>query len=219
MRRLFVFRPDCGASRTVERAHRLGLSVTAVPLFTVEPVEWSAPDPHDFDGILLTSANALKMGGTQLEHLRGLPVHTVGETTAVAAEVEGFGVASRGKGGVDDLLGGLAAGMRLLHLCGEDRRTPEAPRQEISAVTVYKTRPLTPASLEELSGQVAAVHSRRAAERLAQLVDERQRATIRVAAISEAAARAVGPGWEQIEVAALPNDSALLALGARLCET
>jgi uroporphyrinogen-III synthase len=36
-------------------------------------------------------------------------------------------------------------------------------------------------------------------------------------AISDAAAEAAGRGWEAVEVADQPNDEALLALAARLC--
>src|SRR4029079_7250326 len=94
MRRLFVLRPEPASHRTLERARALGLEATAIPLFELEAVEWSAPDPSKYDGILLTSANAVNMSGGRLETLRRLPVHAVGETTAVAAEVAGFGVAS-----------------------------------------------------------------------------------------------------------------------------
>ena len=104
MRRLFVFRPQPAAHRTVERAQKLGLDAVAIPLFDLEAVEWSAPDPAQFDAILLTSANAVNMGGGQLERLRALPVHAVGEATAAAAEDAGFGVASVGRSGVDELL-------------------------------------------------------------------------------------------------------------------
>ena len=49
MRRLFVFRPQPAAHRTVERAQKLGLDAVAIPLFDLEAVEWSAPDPAQFD--------------------------------------------------------------------------------------------------------------------------------------------------------------------------
>jgi uroporphyrinogen-III synthase len=118
MRRLFVLRPEPAAHRTVERALELGLEATSIPLFELEMVDWSPPDPGQFDAILLTSANAVNMGGPQLEQLRTLPVHAVGDATAVAAEVAGFGVANIGTGGVEDLLDSIGPGARLLHLCG-----------------------------------------------------------------------------------------------------
>ena len=220
MRRLFVFRPQPAAHRTVERAQKLGLDAVAIPLFDLEAVEWSAPDPAQFDAILLTSANAVNMGGGQLERLRALPVHAVGEATAAAAEVAGFGVASVGRGGVDELLEEIEADARLIHLCGEDRRAPDRPKQEISSVAVYRARRVdAPQGIERLSGQVAAIHSRRAGKRLAELIPVEARTDVRIAAISRAAAEAAGAGWADLRVASTPTDSALLALAFGLCET
>lgn len=220
MRRLFVLRPEPAAHRTIERALELGLDAIAAPIFKLEAVEWSAPRPDEFDGLLLTSANAVNMGGHELERLRNLPVHAVGEATAVAAEVAGFGVASVGKAGVDELLGSIEPGTRLLHLCGEDRRAPDQPRQLIHYLTVYRARAIAPpGNLEDLRDQVAALHSPRAGTRLAELIDEQTRTTIRVAAISQGAADAAGPGWADVQVASEPTDSALLALARSLCDT
>lgn len=220
MRRLFVLRPEPAAHRTVERAQALGLEAISVPLFQLEAIEWPLPDPAQFDGILLTSANAVNMGGRQLERLRRLPVHAVGEATAVAAEVAGFGLASVGKGGVEDLLESIEPDARLIHLCGEDRRPPEQPRQAISCVTVYRARVVDePANLQTLLGQVAMIHSPRAAKRLAELLPEGARKSVRIAAISKAAADAAGSGWADVQIANAPTDSALLALARGLCET
>ena len=192
----------------------------AIPLFDLEAVEWSAPDPAQFDAILLTSANAVNMGGGQLERLRALPVHAVGEATAAAAEVAGFGVASVGRGGVDELLEEIEADARLIHLCGEDRRAPDRPKQEISSVAVYRARRVdAPQGIERLSGQVAAIHSPRAGKRLAELIPVEARTDVRIAAISRAAAEAAGAGWADLRVASTPTDSALLALAFGLCET
>ena len=58
-------------------------------------------------------------------------------------------------------------------------------------------------------------HSPRAARRLAELVDDK--ASVAIAAISREAAVAAGEGWAAVEVAAAPNDDALLALTERLC--
>lgn len=218
MRRLFVFRPEPGLGQTVERARAMGLDVASIPLFAVEPVEWNPPDPATFDALLLTSASAVVSAGEQMERLRGLPVYAVGEATALAAEVAGFGVAVTGSAGIDQLLESVPSETRLLHLCGEHRREPGAA-QPITRVTVYRAREVpTAAGLHELRGQVAAVHSPRAGRRLADLVPEGDRGAVRIAAISEAAAEAVGAGWESVEAAPEPTDSALLALAARLCD-
>ena len=85
MRRVIVLRPEPGASETVARARELGLDAVAIPLFEVEAVEWTAPEAGGFDGLLLTSANAIRHGGDQLQSLRGLPVYAVGKATSEAA--------------------------------------------------------------------------------------------------------------------------------------
>lgn len=218
MRRVIVLRPEPGASATVTRGRALGLEAVAIPLFEVEPIAWDAPDPGAFDALLLTSVNAVRHGGSTLEALRALPVHAVGAATAQAARDAGFTIASSGGGGVDELLDTLEPGIRLLHLSGEDRRAPAHPRQPITAIAVYRSRAIDPSpDLARAIGSVVLVHSPRAGERLAQLIGERE--SIAIAAISGAAADAVGKGWGEIQVATEPNGHALLALAARLCNT
>ena len=213
MRPVLVLRPEPGASATVERARRLGLHAIAVPLFEVEPVEWSAPDASQFDGLLLTSANAVRHGSEGLKVLRDLQVYAVGEATARAAREAGSDVASVGDGGVDRLLEAIAPDLRLLHLCGQDSTQVDA-RQRITQLIVYRSRELSePGEIPD--DCVALVHSPRAGRRLAELVEERGR--IAVAAISPQAAEAVGSGWESVHAVDAPTDDALLALAARLC--
>ena len=220
MRRLFVFRPEPASRQTMRLAEDLGLDAVSLPLFDLEPMEWTPPDAAAFDGILLTSANTVRMAGEELNRFRSLPVHAVGEGTAVAAEVAGLGVATVGKGGIDRLLGSIDPDARLLHLCGEDRRESSVAGRSITAVAVYRAKEKPEVSgLEALEGQVAVLHSPRAARRLAELVPPEARSTVRIAAISEATAEAAGTGWQEVRVATLPNDTELLALAARLCET
>ena len=197
----------------------MGLDVVSVPLFALERVDWSAPDPDRFDAILLTSANAVNLAGEQLRKMRQLPVHAVGEATAVAARVAGLGIATVGNGGVDDLLATVEPNARLVHLCGEDRRMPSAPAQAISALTVYRAVSVHDCDVGGLRDQVAVLHSPRAAQRLRELVDDTTRSTIRIAAISTPTAEAAGDGWAEVRTAASPTDSELLALAVRLCET
>ncbi|HVM23188.1 MAG TPA: uroporphyrinogen-III synthase [Sphingomicrobium sp.] len=215
MRPIVVLRPEPGASATAERARRLGLDVRCVPLFDVESIPWEAPEPGRFDGLLLTSANAVRRGGEALQRLRGLKVYAVGEATAAEARAAGFDVASSGEAGVDRLLGSLEPELRLLHLAGEDRTPTGAPAQDITAIAIYRAKPVEAPDLGELDGAVVLVHSPRAGRRMAELARTRGRTAI--AAISSAAAEAAGDGWETVEAAERPTDEALLALAARLC--
>jgi uroporphyrinogen-III synthase len=215
MRRILVLRPEPGASETIGRAREAGLEALAVPLFEIEPIEWTAPEASRFDALLLTSANAFRHGGEQLQLVRGLPVYAVGEATAHAARERGFDIAAVGDAGVDRLLGSIETDIRLLHLCGEDRKAPDGAAQDITAIPVYRAREVEQPELSKAQGCVALVHSSRAGKRFSELATERD--TITVAAISAAAAEAAGAGWEAIESANEPTDDGLLALAARLC--
>ena len=215
MTRLLVLRPEPGASATVDRARAAGLDATSVPLFEIEPVEWDAPEAGSFDGLLLTSANAIRVGGERLKELRGLKTYAVGAATAEEAREAGFDIAATGDSGVDRLLGSIDADLKLLHLCGADRREPLEARQKITPVAVYRAAPVQSPDLSKASGSVALIHSPRAARRFAELISDRS--SITIAAISPAAAAAVGDGWKSVDVADQPSDEALLALAARLC--
>ncbi|HJU77066.1 MAG TPA: uroporphyrinogen-III synthase [Sphingomicrobium sp.] len=219
MRRVLVLRPEPGATATLRRARERGLDAHAVPLFEVEPVEWTVPDPKDFDALLLTSANAVRNGGPGLQALRELPVHAVGEATARVAREAGFDVATVGDWDVNRLLGSIRANLSLLHLCGEHRTVPDRARQPITAVPVYRSRAREGVDIGAAAGSLVLIHSSRAGARFAELVDGQafDRRTIIIAAISRAAAEAAGSGWGAIETAASPHDDALLALAERLC--
>jgi len=221
MRPLVILRPEPGASQTAEQAQRLGLTPMVMPLFAIEAQPWTAPVEDAFDGLLITSANAVRFGGPELQKLEGLPVYAVGEATADTAREAGFAVEKVGSGGVNSLLSQIAPQSRLLHLCGVHRRVPKNAVQQIEPIVVYCSveRDL-PGNLKQFEGAVVAVHSPRAGERLDGLYLEESvdRSATTVVAISEDAARPAGQGWQQVEVASEPNDAALLALAARLCQ-
>lgn len=213
MARVLVLRPEPGATATVERARAMALDVVAVPLFVVEPLAWKAPEAAGFDGVLLTSANALRHGGEGLQSLRGLKAYAVGESTAQAARAAGFDVAATGDADVLRLLGSMEPDLRLVHPCGADRRSTDAARQAITPIPVYRAKPVDDVHIP--AAEVALIHSPRAGARLAEVAHHKSGMTI--IAISLAAAEASGAGWRALEVAEQPTDEALLALAARLC--
>jgi len=220
MRPLVILRPEPGASATAQEARRCGLDPRVMPLFEVRALEWDAPDSAPFDALLFTSANAIRHGGAGLDALRHLPAHCVGEATARAAREAGFNVSSVGPGRVDSLLESLPADLRMLHLCGLDRREPKSPRQAIHAVPVYRAEERSaPKDFADIHNSVVAVHSPRAGTALSAMVDRfgLSRAIISIAAISPEAAKAAGNGWQAVEAADEPTDAALLAIASRLC--
>lgn len=221
MKRLFICRPEPGAAASVRAARALGLDAVAMPLFELRPLDWPAPDPAGFDALLVTSANAVRLGGPALERFRHLPLVAVGEATAAEARRAGWGDVRAGSAGAAQLLAGLPSALRLFHPRGLHSSALGETRQQIIAAVVYEAVALpSPSRLGELGGNVAALHSPRAAARLAELVDGAAlpRSTIGVAAISPAAARAAGGGWWRCAPAQPPTDEALLALAAMLCE-
>jgi uroporphyrinogen-III synthase len=213
VRRLLLLRPEPGLSASLERARALGLDVISCPLFRVEPLDWDAPDPANYDALLLTSANAVRRAGPKLAQLAKLPVLGVGEATAIAARDAGLKVETVGSGNVEDLLATIPTSLRLLHLAGEDYRQVDDAR--IDRRIVYRAGAVLDPELPSLDELVIAVHSPRAGTRLAELSDDRSSATI--AAISDTAAAACGEGWDEVSISAEPNDKSLLALAASLC--
>jgi len=216
MRQLLLVRPEPGLSASVARARQAGLDVIACPLFRIEPLEWELPNPNDYDGLLLTSANAVRYGGPKLGGLKILPVHAVGAATADAARAAGMTVETVGERDLADLLAKLPKETRLLHLAGDDHRETETGHR-VDRRIVYRSAAIERPGLPPIDGLVVAVHSPRAGAQLAELAEQRSRTAI--AAISVAAADATGLGWERVEVAERPNDSSLLALAASLCHT
>jgi uroporphyrinogen-III synthase len=217
MRRLTILRPEPGASASLALARELGIEADVLPLFKIEPIAWQVPDPAGFDGLLLTSANAVRFAGDGLLTLRGLEVYAVGDATADEARKAGFDIASSGSAGVERLLGSIEGGRKLLHLCGQDRTEVDETRHAITAVPVYRSVQLPrPDGIDSV--EVVAVHSPRAARRFAELFEEGDRSAVAVAAISEAAAGAVGGGWNAVVIAQKPDERCLLALAKELCD-
>lgn len=215
MRPVAVLRPEPGNAATCARIEARGWRPLALPLFAVRPLDWALPDLGDIDTLLLTSANTLRHAGPTLAALLSLPVVAVGEATAAAARAAGFRVALTGAGNAGDAVAQAEqeAPRRWLHLGGREHRLPPAMR----SIAVYASEPLT-VDPAPLAGTVALLHSPRAAARLAALAAPFTRPTIRVAAISPAAAMAAGSGWDALAIAARPTDAALLEAAAALVD-
>lgn len=217
---LLVLRPDPGNAATCARAEALGFRCLSAPIFEVQPIAWSLPDSV-IDAVMLTSANAVRHAGDNLAALIRLPAFAVGHATAEAAEAAGFADVRSAEGDAVALLALVeAAGpKRALHLVGREHVALDSDLVAIERRIVYGADPV--ATLPPIpDGAVALLHSARAAAHFATLLHDAgiARESIAVAAISGAAATAAGPGWRDLAVAAAPDDDALLAAAARLCE-
>lgn len=222
MTTLVVLRPEPGNTRTATALRALGLKVRQVPLFAVVPVDWTAPDPAAFDGLLLTSANAVRHGGTALAAFKRLPVVAVGGATAAAANEAGFAVAVTGG---EDARAVVAEARdrgfaRLLHLAGRERTPTE---DGVEAITVYASEavPVAADVARSFEDALVLVHSARAATRLVELLDGAgaDRSRIALVAISRAVGDAAGTGWADVAIAPEPSDSAVIAIAAASANT
>lgn len=215
-RPLLVLRPEPGNAATCARATAMRLEAIACPLFAVEARRWDAPEASGLDGVLLTSANAVRHAGAALKRYLRLPAYAVGAATAAAARETGFEQVIAGGRDVAALVASLPA-RSLLHLAGADRTAFEAGDVQIETCVVYESVVLPePPGLAAALGRhpVALLHSARAAERFAELAV--QRSHIALVAISAAVGQAAGDGWEQVAVSPEPRDEAMLALAAHI---
>ena len=223
MRALLVLRPEPGAAATTARAIAAGWHVIAAPLFTVVPIDWEAPEAAAHDALMLTSAQAVRQAGTALNLYRHLPVYAVGEATGVQAMEAGFADVRMGSADAALLVTLMVRdGIRHpLHLAGREHRILDAAPIPIERRIVYAADPVAdlPGAARAAIQQnaVALIHSQRAGAVFANLLTKARidPAEVRVAAISGAAG--AGP-WRTIRIAEQPDDSALLAAAARLCE-
>ncbi len=222
MRPLVILRPEPGASRTAEKAERMGLEVCLCPLFDARAVTWEAPPPDRFDALLLTSAQTARLAGPQLALYRTLPAYAVGQATAAAMREAGFDAVIAGETDGSAIAARIAAdGHRtVLHLGGVHGAPIHPGPLTIDRIAVYA---MIESDADELAGMAAAgavlmVHSPRAGRRLAALVPREKRSLACVVAISAAALAACGDGWADAQAVDLPADDRMLALARRLCE-
>lgn len=220
-----IIRPQPGCDATLSAARALGLAAHGFPLFELEPVAWSPPDPETVDALLIGSANALRHGGAALAAYHGKPAYAVGRATSEAARAAGLDVVASGKSGLQAVLDGVdPAHRRLLRLAGEARVALTPPRgTAITERVVYASRPRPmPPALADLLRKPAIVllHSGEAARHFAELCDLHHiaRSEIRLAAIGPRVALVAGEGWAEVAAAATPDDMALLALARQMCE-
>lgn len=214
---LLILRPEPGASATAERARAMGLHPIMCPLFLVAPRAWDAPDPAQFDSLILTSANAARHAGPALVNYAALPAFTVGDATAAAARDAGLTNIVITHGDAAALFAAVEKrGLsRPLHLAGEDFTPyPALPFTVVTRI-VYAAEPVE--IVLPVPPYVALLHSVRAAEHFAERTPDR--AAIAVVTISDQVAAAAGSGWRAIAVASEPRDMSMLALGRQLCES
>ncbi|MEP3051038.1 MAG: uroporphyrinogen-III synthase [Erythrobacter sp.] len=218
---IIAIRPEPGLSQTIAAGKEAGLTIAGLPLSVIEPVPWQLPDTASLDALLIGSANAIRLGGKQLEEVQHLPVYAVGQTTAKLAREAGFEIAAVGEGGLQDLTDRSdLANLHVLRLAGEERISLHPPiGMRISERIVYKVahQPLSEKGQVLLKdGGLVLLHSASAAANFAQ---ECERVgldcrLISLAALGPRILAAAGSGWGQTHAANRPTTRELLALAA-----
>ena len=160
--RVWVARPEPGASRTGAALAARGHAPLVAPVLALRPTGAVPPD-GPFDALLLTSANAIP-ALRDSETLRRLPVFAVGSRTAALATAAGLGPVREGPGDAAGLAALVAAalptGARLIHATGtEGKPEPAASLAaagfSIAAFAVYSAEAL-PALPDSAKGALAA---------------------------------------------------------------
>ena len=223
---LLVVRPEPGNAATLAAAKAMGLSAHGEPLFEIVPLAWKPPLATTFDAVLIGSANVMRHGGEAVKRYAALPAYVVGQATAEAARQTGFAVAAVGSGGLQGLVAQLVHDRRrlVLRLAGAEHiplTTP--PETAVETVVVYQARPLLlrAAGAAMLRGCVVVMlHSAAAARHLAAECERLAlpHEVIALACLGTRVAAAAGGGWAFVASAERPDDTALLALAARMCQ-
>jgi uroporphyrinogen-III synthase len=224
---ILIVRPEPGAGETAARAAALGLEAVVAPIFTIRPLPWEPPHPGYAQAVMLTSSSAARVAGPGLAAVMDLPCYAVGERTAIEARNAGFRDVKTGDGDGAQLMALMVRDgvTSAFHLCGREHKGLGHKLLLLTRRIVYAADALDrlpdSAAAALAAGALALLHSPRAARQFAALTDDAglSRATIRIAAISKAAAEAAGGGWRKKAVSRAPRDEALLELAAELCKT
>ena len=227
--RILVTRSEPGASETAQRLRAAGFTPIIEPLFAIAPIDATIPA---FDALAFTSANGARQFA-RLSPRRDAPVFCVGARTAQAARDMGFADVVSAGGDVDALadliVRRLAPGARLLHAGNVESRGNLAGRLSALGhisrfVAIFEAVPVAspgPCLSAVLAGNVridaVMIHSPRAAAILAGFVESfGGRGRLPVVAISDAAAAALNGHAAKVEIAATPDEAALVSALARL---
>jgi uroporphyrinogen-III synthase len=228
--RVLVTRPQPDAARTATRLSALGHEAIIDPLLQFEALEIRKFPAGPFAAVVATSANAMRAATSgALEPFRNAPFYAVGSHTAAAARDAGFEKVTDCHGDAAALAAmiarEIAAPALILHLAGEERAQDLgqllAPHGiEVEVLELYRMQPAerlgTSAALIG-SGLDAVLHfSPRSAATFVALAEREGLATVaqklRHLCLSQAVADALAPLGVRPEIAARPNEAALLAL-------
>jgi uroporphyrinogen-III synthase len=221
--RVLVTRPADDSARTAEALRAAGHEPLVVPLFEIQPLAHAMPQP--VDAFIATSANALRQAQLTPENCT-VPVYTVGDATAAAAKVAGFGVIHSARGDSTDLAallkGELKPGAHIAYLAGiprqDDALQALSGQFRLSTLETYRTIAVetVPEGISAglASGQIDAIlhFSPRSAQIFADLIDKAElfAKADRVVHVFISQAADI-PRFARRKIASRPNLAAMIA--------
>lgn len=233
--RLLVTRPIDDAEPLAERLQAMGHTILLAPVLEIHVLP-GIPLPLDgVQAVLATSANGVRAFALASKR-RDLPLFAVGPATAREARAAAFVTVEQGGGDAPSLAARIAGrlspgGGALLHAAGNVVRGDfqtilEAHGFQVRRVVLYRAEPV--ARLDEGAAQAIGaggldgvlLHSPRSAREFVRLVVQarlsRACAELTAYCLSPEVAKACAAvAWRAVQVAARPDQEALLALLAR----
>ena len=239
---ILVTRPRPDNDTTLATLRDRGFEALSAPLLRFEPLPFHDDADAEYDGVILTSANALRSLDLTASRLLPLPLFAVGAHTADAARAAGFDRVIVAKGdavSLRDLVlarvkaGELTASATLLYLAGADLSRDLASELgarglDVVTHTTYRMVPVAAlpreASEAFMANRISAVlhYSRRSAQAFLETIRadgiEISALAVPQCCISAAVAAVLhDAGATKVVVAARPDETALLeALGRAL---
>lgn len=145
--KLILLRPSQGAQQSAIIARQMGFDPIIAPASQIAPLPWDAPPAQNFDAIMITSANALRMAHLSkpeiIAQYKHLPLFAVGKATAKLAQDMGFTIAAMGQGGAKALWPHIIShgAKNILRLVGRDYVAVDND-VNICTIMVYEARAL-----------------------------------------------------------------------------
>jgi uroporphyrinogen-III synthase len=231
--RLLVTRPEPDGERTAQVLRAQGHEVMLAPMLRIEAIPNAGFGAGPWGAVLMTSANGPRVMAKhpRLKELLGLPVLTVGRSSAEAARAAGFTNVESADGDGEDLVRLVAVrfvGVEkpLLYPAGEDRARNlfgDLAKYGIAVETAVVYRAAKAARLSpevqtalQAGGVDGVIHfSQRSVEtylECTQSFHQAALAPVHFCLSGRAASPLLSAGAQQIIVSPTPEESALLAL-------
>ncbi len=225
---VLITRPEAEAQNLADIVAEHGFKPFIEPLLMVEALDFDLPDLEQYQALVFTSANAVRVASKQIEG-RDCPVYCVGAQTEEVARGCGWLHVKAAGGNVKALAAFLAEenlnpDAPLLHLAGQDIAAPIiVPGFVIECLAVYKAQQAEALSpeclclLKQKDIEAVLFFSVRTAQAFAALLEKYERtesiSSIKALCLSDSVLRSVSHlPWQDVRAAKAPDAKALVEL-------